>query len=60
MNQQNKQPGSLRVRKRESMGEMLQKSHWQKAGLLDELMRPDLSQEYVPQELKKKKRKLRR
>lgn len=59
MNQQNKQPGSPRVRKRESMGELLQKSHWQKDSLFEELMRPDQSEHYVPQELKKKKRKLR-
>lgn len=49
--QQNTQSGSLSIRQR--------KSHRQKTDLPDELMRPDQSQDHVPIELKKKKRRLR-
>lgn len=59
LKQQNKQPGLLKVRQRNSMDKIPQNSHWQKAGLLDELMHQDQSEDYVPKELKKKKRRLR-
>ncbi len=49
--QQNTQSGSLSIRQR--------KSHRQKTDLPDELMRPDQSEDHVPIELKKKKRRLR-
>lgn len=54
-----KRPSSLLEKRLNSSGKMHQNSQWPENGLMQELMRPDQSFDYVPQELKKKKKRLR-
>jgi hypothetical protein len=59
LKEQNKQFAHLSKSQLETIGEMVERSHSQKTSLLEQLMRPGQSDDYVPMELKKKKRKLR-
>lgn len=50
-------PGSLMEKRLKSSGKMNQTSQWSRTGPIEELMRPEQTDDYVPQELKKKKKK---
>jgi len=54
-----KQPGSLMEKRLKSSSRMQQNSYWSGAGPMEGLLRPDQTGDYVPQELKKKKKRLR-
>ncbi|MEO5777411.1 MAG: relaxase/mobilization nuclease domain-containing protein [Flavobacterium sp.] len=60
MKEQNIQPGHLSKNQLETIGTMLERSNSQKTSLLEELMRPEQTDEYLPFELRRKKRKLKR
>ena len=59
LKEQNKQSGHLSRNQLETLDKMLERSHSKKTNLLKELMRPGQTDDCVPKELKKKKRKLR-
>ena len=58
--EQNKQFGHLIKSQLETIGKILEISHSQKTSLLEELMRSEQTDDYLPFELRKKKRKLKR
>lgn len=60
LKEQNKELGHLSKSQLETIGKILERSHSQKTGLLEELLRPEQTDDFLPFELRRKKRKLRR
>ncbi len=60
LKEQNRRLGHLSKSQLDTFGKILERSHSQNTGLLEELMRPEQTDDYLPFELRKKKRKLKR